>query len=113
MRPLCYICNITPVAVNYHREDKIYYRKLCDKCGRKKKKVSLHKSSRWELAGYKKKKTCEHCDIKPPMLEQLVVFYIDSNRQNISVSNLKTVCLNCNFELSKTGWVQGDLLEDH
>ena len=47
------------------------------------------------------------------MLEQLVVFYIDSNRQNISVSNLKTVCLNCNFELSKTGWVQGDLLEDH
>ncbi|MGY8868541.1 MAG: HNH endonuclease [Methylophagaceae bacterium] len=56
---------------------------------------------------------CEYCDIKLPMIEQLVVFHVDSNRQNINVSNLKTVCLNCNFELSKTGWVQGDLLEDH
>jgi len=112
MRPVCNICNFNPAAVNYKRNDKTYYRKQCDNCSKKIKKEQPHKTPRWYLAGYRKKSNCERCDFKPAMLEQLTVFQIDRNSQHVNAKNLKTVCLNCNYELSVTGWQHGDLLED-
>lgn len=64
------------------------------------------------MAGYRKKPTCEHCGFKPIFKEQLTVFFVDGNKQSIDARNLKTVCLNCNIELSITGIVAGDLQED-
>jgi hypothetical protein len=112
MRQVCLECGLNPRAVNYHRNGKIYYRKLCDSCDRKKTKKNLHEKSRWQLAGYRQKSTCEKCGFVPAIPNQLVVFSIDRNQQSIAIRNLKTVCLNCNYELSITGWTQGDLEED-
>lgn len=58
------------------------------------------------------KHTCENCGYKPTLQEQLVVFYVDGNREHINSMNLITLCLNCNVEISVTGWNRGDLLED-
>ena len=112
MRDVCEQCGLFPKAINYHRNGKIYYRKLCDRCNRIKAKKKTANRQRWQLAGYVKTKQCEKCGFTPSMQDQLVVFNIDRNQQHISKNNLRTVCLNCNYELSKTGWIQGDLLED-
>lgn len=112
MRPSCSKCNAVPCAVNYHRKGKIHYRKLCEGCWKKHKKESLPKHPRWFLAGYRMKPTCENCGYIPTLPEQLTVFYIDNNREHISVTNLVTLCLNCNVEIIITGWNRGDLLED-
>ena len=40
-RPFCKICNSNHTAINYHRNGKVYYRKLCDNCGRKKEKLKI------------------------------------------------------------------------
>ena len=64
------------------------------------------------MAGYKKNPTCEHCGFKPAMDDQLVVFQVDRNQQHVNIANLRTICLNCNYELSRSGWTQGDLEED-
>jgi len=112
MRPVCFNCKINPRAVNYHLKGQVYYRKLCESCHKKASNQKLHKQNRWQLAGYRKKTNCEKCGFKPSMPEQLTVFSIDRNQQHINVNNLKTVCLNCNYELSRTGWTQGDLEED-
>lgn len=112
MRPLCSECKILPCAINYQRKGITYYRKRCEACSRKARKEKIHKEPRWALAGYKPKSLCEKCGFKPTLKGQLAVFHIDGDMQNISARNLKTVCLNCNFELSVNGWVHGDLQED-
>jgi len=112
MRPVCSQCQTQPAAVNYHLNNKIYYRKLCNQCIKAKKKLTTRQQTRWEIAGYKKTLACEHCGFKPAMVGQLVVFQIDRNQQNVNVANLRTICLNCNYELSRSGWTQGDLEED-
>lgn len=112
MRPVCTNCKINPRAVNYHRNGKVHYRKLCESCHKIRAKKKIHEKTRWQLAGYRKKATCEKCGFKPAMSEQLTVFSLDRNQQHINVKNLRTVCLNCNYELSRTGWTQGDLEED-
>ena len=112
MRPVCSQCQIQPAAVNYHLNDKIYYRKLCNQCIKADKKLTVRQQPRWKMAGYKKNPTCEHCGFKPAMDDQLVVFQVDRNQQHVNIANLKTICLNCNYELSRSGWTQGDLEED-
>ena len=112
MRPLCSTCRITPCAVNYHRNGKIYYRKLCEKCNREKNKTITAKNPRWFLAGYRMKSKCENCGFNPKLPEQVTVYYVDGNREHISIQNLITLCLNCNVEVSTTGCNRGDLLED-
>ena len=111
VRLLCKTCNINPRAINFHKNNKVYYRSQCDSCI----KYTINEQklgSSWYRAGYRKKSKCERCDFKPAMLEQLTVFQIDRNSQHVNAKNLKTVCLNCNYELSVTGWQHGDLLED-
>jgi len=58
------------------------------------------------------KSKCENCGFNPKLPEQVTVYYVDGNREHISIQNLITLCLNCNVEVSTTGWNRGDLLED-
>lgn len=112
-RNLCEVCGKNPVAVNYKKQDKVYYRSRCDRCIRKKRNIPAPKP-RWLAAGYKKKINCEHCGFKAKYKEQLFVYHVDGNLNNTALNNLKTVCANCQIEIAKTGlgWRQGDLVPD-
>lgn len=108
MRPNCDICGQRPKAVNYKKDGKTYYRRRCEQC------LKLHKPVKplWVDSGYKVKRNCEACGFRPSIRSQVTVFYIDSDLNNVAKTNLKTVCLNCNAELIKTGWHRGDLTPD-
>lgn len=110
MRPLCEKCGEKPCAVNYHKQGKVFYRKMCDTCARN----ASPKKSRWEQSGYRKKTYCEKCGFKSKYLEQFNVFHVDGNLDNCRPSNLKTICANCQRVLYKEGvqWRQGDLVPD-
>jgi hypothetical protein len=95
MRPICPTCTERPVAVNCHKNEQVYYRKQCDRCLRKGKKLKPHPPL-WALRGYKKKPQCEKCGFSADMPDkQLQVFHVDGNLKNVDWVNLKTVCLNC------------------
>jgi hypothetical protein len=100
IRPLCPVCNSKPVAINYIRDEVTHYRKKCDPCNRKKRKLPQQKSS-WVKSGYKKKPACEKCGFVAKHTEQLNVFHVDGNLKNNDWSNLKTVCANCTIEIGK------------
>ena len=105
---MCEQCGQRPKAVNYYKDNKTYYRRRCEQC------LKSHKPVKplWLDSGYHVKRFCEACGFKPVMRSQVTVFYIDRNLNNVSAKNLKTVCLNCNAELIKTGWARGDLTPD-
>jgi len=107
MRPLC-SCGRGPVAVNYYKEGKPYYRSQCGACSRG---VNL---PRWQTAGYRIKSVCDKCGFKSPHKEVFAVFHVDSDLNNCRHTNLKTVCANCQRVLHKEGikWKQGDLVPD-
>jgi hypothetical protein len=113
-RPICGICGRKPAAINYKMHGKIYFRKRCDSCIRKKRNLPAPKP-RWLLEGYKKKPHCEKCGFKARYKDQLFVYYVDGNLNNNSVLNLKTVCANCQYEIAREGlgWRQGDLVPDY
>ena len=110
-RTLCQACHKKPAAINCHKNNKTYYRKRCDSCSRMNRKIVPN----WHLAGYKKKPVCERCGFKSRMPQQMAVHYIDGNTLNTSVLNLKSICLNCEVEIRKSGavWKQGDLIPDY
>ena len=110
MRELCNICNVRPVAVNYYKEGRAFYRSKCDHCSRKR----TEGIPQWQRAGYKKKPVCDKCGFSSKYLEQFNVFYIDGNPGNTRFTNLKTVCANCQRVLHKfkLPWKQGDLTPD-
>ena len=110
MRDLCNICKKRPVAVNYYKEDRTFYRSKCDHCSRKR----TDGVPRWQRAGYKKKPACDKCGFNSKYLDQFDVFYVDGNPSNTKFSNLKTVCANCQRILHKLRlpWKQGDLTPD-
>ena len=110
MRKTCKKCNQRPVAVNYHKEGRTYYRSICDHCARD---LGEHKPL-WMRAGYKKKDQCDKCGTKSKHPEIFNVFYVDGNLNNNHPSNLKTICANCQRVLYKEGgrWRQGDLIPD-
>lgn len=110
-RKLCGVCGLRPVAINYKRKGTVYYRTRCDSCIRKKRKIPVA-VPRWYTAKYRKKPQCEKCGFKARLKEQLFVFYIDGNLNNNDHMNLKTVCANCQFEVSRVGWVRGALVPD-
>lgn len=110
MRNICKICNQRPVAINYHKNDKVYYRSKCDHCSRNRKNgIPL-----WKRAGYKKKLNCEKCGFTSKYSEQFAVYHVDGNLTNCSFVNLKTVCANCQLILYKFNlpWKRGDLIAD-
>lgn len=110
MRELCRSCQQRPVAVNYYKEGKVYYRSKCDHCANKRSQGR----TLWEKAGYKKKTACDKCGYSSKYLEQFNVYYVDGNPSNCKYSNLKTVCANCQRILHKLKlpWRQGDLKPD-
>jgi len=111
MRPLC-ICGFRPAAINYVKNGKIYYRKKCERC-LKHNNVAVG-IPLWKQRGYLKKKLCEKCGYKSQYDEQFNVYHIDGNLKNCKISNLKTICANCQRILHKEGikWKQGDLIPD-
>ena len=113
-RPVCAECHLQPAAVNYRRQDKVYYRRLCDTCITKKKKIRPPVPG-WVRSGYKKKGACDRCGFRAKYKEQLGVYHVDGNRHNSTASNLKTVCLNCAVEIGKlkAGWAPADLIPDY
>ena len=110
MRPLCQ-CNQRPAAINYRKDGKTHYRKLCERCLRG---GVNHGIPKWKQAGYEKKPLCEKCGFKSKHSEQFNVFHIDGELNNCRTSNLKTICANCQRTLQKEGvkWKQGDLRPD-
>jgi superfamily II helicase len=111
MRPICK-CGLRPKAINYQKNNKVYYRSLCEIC----MAGDLYKGiPRWVRAGYKMKSICEKCGFKSPHSEVFRVFHVDGDLNNCKHTNLKTVCCNCTQVLSKEGitWRQGDLIADY
>lgn len=113
LRPICTNCNKNFCAVNCIKNDKRYYRKICDECGRKKNKLKP-RIAHWQTSGYKKKATCDSCGFRSSYPSQLTVFHIDGNLENAQFSNLRTICLNCVEVVKKTQitWKRGDLEVD-
>lgn len=114
MRPICQKCGKNACAVNYHRNDKTYYRKICDECGRKKKKLKP-RVPMWQKKGYKKKAACDLCGFKGLYSTQMTVFHIDGDLENANLTNLRTICLNCVEVVKKkeVTWRRGDLEVDY
>lgn len=110
MRPLCKTCLDKPCAVNYHKNNKTFYRSECDSCAR----GATPKKPRWYQLGYRQKDFCEKCGFKGKYSAVFNVFHIDGNLDNCRPANLKTVCANCQRTLHQEGvkWRQGDLTPD-
>jgi hypothetical protein len=110
MRPLCK-CGKRPAAINYKKDNKTYYRSLCETCLRK---GIGHGIPKWQQRGYEKKDTCEKCGHTSKHQEQFNVYHIDGDLNNCRPNNLKTICANCQRIMQKEGsrWKQGDLTPD-
>lgn len=113
-RPICKLCNKNFCAINYKRNNITHYRGNCDECGRKKSKLKPRKPN-WVKSGYKKKATCDLCGFHSITPTQITVFHIDGNLENIALSNLRSICLNCVEVVKKTNvtWKRGDLEVDY
>ena len=113
MRPICKKCRRKPSAINYRKDNKIYYRSMCESCARYRGE-GPRGTPRWMKHGYEKKSQCEKCGYESTHCEQFDVYHIDGNLENCRHSNLKTVCANCQRILQKSGvkWKQGDLVPD-
>lgn len=109
-RPICTICNKNFCAINCIKNDKKYYRKWCDICGRNLAKKPPRKPN-WVKSGYKKKTTCDLCGFKSIYSSQITVFHIDGKLENVSPNNLRSICLNCVEIVKKkeVNWRRGDL----
>lgn len=110
-RKICPICKHYPVALNYYRNNQPHYRTTCTSCIHKGKKIKPE-APNWFRVGYRKKEKCDKCGFKFKFLSQSNVFYADGNTNNVNWANLKTVCLNCQIELSKTSWRAGPIIPD-
>lgn len=110
MRPICK-CGQRPKAVNYKKNNRTYYRSLCEICLAH---GVYHGVPRWARAGYEIKSKCERCGFQHQSSKVFRVFHVDGNLNNCRTRNLKTVCLNCATLLADevTTWKQGDLVAD-
>lgn len=109
-RPLCNKCKKNLAAINYYKDDRVFYRSVCDSCARG---VTV-RTPRWSSAGYKKKSKCDKCGLSHSDSIVFDVYHVDGNLNNCLRDNLKTVCANCQRLLVKQGlgWRQGDLTPD-
>ena len=112
-RPICSTCNQRLVAINYTTENKTHYRTRCDSCIRRKRKIKA-KEPRWRASGFKKKLICDRCNFCAKSGEQILVYHMDGNLNNVDLTNLRNVCLNCTVEITRLDlpWRVGDLVED-
>ena len=114
MRPICETCNKNYRAINYIKNDTTHYRSLCNECRSKKEKKTPGKAN-WTRSGYKKQATCDLCGFKSLFTSQITVFHIDGKLENISLNNLRSICLNCVEVVKKkeVNWRRGDLKVDY
>ena len=114
VRPLCVQCRSKPRAYAYRKGNKIYWRRLCDTCKRKKRKLKVGGVTALQRSGYSKKSKCELCGFKAQSTIQLDVLFVDGNLRNTNDKNLKTVCANCQrlSSVRRLGWRVGDLIAD-
>ena len=114
VRPLCVECKAKPRAYAYRKNAKIYWRRLCDACNRKKTKKRVGGVTALQRSGYKKRNKCEICGFKAQHSAQLDVFFVDGNLRNTADVNLKTICANCQrlSGVRRLGWRMGDLVAD-
>jgi hypothetical protein len=114
MRPICLACNQRPRAIAYYRNEQVQYRRLCEYCIRRKRKIKVP-VPRWQSAGYKKKASCDRCGFKSKYNAQLLVYHVDGDLNNCNARNLKTICQNCIVEIkwADLPWRPGDLEPDH
>lgn len=110
-RPMCPICRRHPVALNYYRKDRAYYRSACTGCIHRGRTVKTEPPA-WVKSGYKKSDRCDRCGYKLRHTEQSTVYYADGNTANNNWLNLKTVCLNCQIDVGKTRWRPSNLTPD-
>ena len=112
-RPFCITCNQRLVAINYIKANKKHYRTRCDSCIRKKRKLRP-KTPRWMTSGHKKKPTCDRCGFNAKSGAQILVYHMDGDLNNIDLTNLRNVCLNCTVEVTRLDLPcrVGDLVED-
>ncbi len=109
-RKICSKCQQRPVAINYKKNDRIYYRTQCDHCSKKRRDgIPL-----WVKAGYKKKSICDRCGFNSKYSDQFSVFHIDGNLQNCRFPNLKTICANCQriLHIEDIKWRKNDINPD-
>ena len=107
-------CKAKPRAYAYKKKDRIYWRRLCDTCNRKKSQKRIGGITPLQRSGYKKRRKCELCGFKAQDQSQLDVFFVDGNFRNVNETNLKTVCANCQRlgGVRRLGWRVGDLIAD-
>ena len=112
-RNLCPVCHERPVAINCYHDNRPYYRKLCDPCLRKGKKLKPVPPL-WFKMGYRKKLSCDKCGFTATTPKQMFVFHVDGNLKNVDWANLRTVCANCQIEIfsSNTGWAAAPIVPD-
>lgn len=107
-------CKAKPRAVAYRRNNKTYWRRLCDTCNRIKAKKKIGGVTALQRSGYTKLKKCEICGFRAQDPVQLDVLFVDGDLRNTATSNLKTVCANCQRlgSIRRLGWRIGDLVAD-
>lgn len=113
MRPFCSQCGLKPCARNYVRNSVVHYRSTCESCRRRRVQLPPQKP-RWQTAGYTKKTVCDNCGYRALYPSQTVVHHINGNLEDATLSNLRTVCLNC-LEIVKrkeVNWRRGGLQVD-
>lgn len=96
---VCKNCRNHPVTVNYNRNGKTYYRKICYYCIKKKKTEKEDFIQLLKRSGYKKKTICDRCGFKAKTTEQMEIYYKDNNKFNVMLNNLKSYCSNCIIEI--------------
>lgn len=113
-RPLCQSCKSKLAAINYIKNDTVHYRSKCYTCIKRKRGIKPPQP-KWQQAGYKKKTKCDICGFRAKYSAQTLVYHIDGNLKNISMYNLRTVCLNCTVTIQKgdSVWKSGDLQADY
>jgi len=102
-RQLCPICRKHPVAINYYRNNKTYYRRACTPCIHRRRTIPQPVPG-WIKSGYKRRDRCDRCAFRFKLVEQSEVYYIDGNTSNNHWANLRTLCRNCQLEVANTNW---------
>lgn len=96
---MCNSCNKHPVAVNYTRKGKTYYRKICYYCIKAKKNSKDQAVQLLKKSGYKKKTVCDRCGFVAKTPEQIRIHFRDNNKYNVSLNNIRSYCVNCVIEV--------------
>lgn len=113
IRPVCRECGRNPCAPNYWRDGVRHWRTRCAACEAKRRGKTPPKA-KWATGGYRKKSQCDLCGFKSKWSSQITVWHINGNLNDVALTNLRSVCLNCVEEVKRKlfTWNRGDLTPD-